>query len=153
MDLMIHFLPLQKNNIIDILRSFERGGFGYGYASYDACANALIAAVNKNRLVADEPISKSLYFKNNYALTAREIQIVKLVCDGFLNKNIATSLGISERTVEFHITNIYKKTNITTRIGIAKYGLSIIGRDGIKMEIDSRVFKRNGGCKPKNLPG
>jgi DNA-binding NarL/FixJ family response regulator len=47
--------------------------------------------------------------------TAREEQIVRLVIKDFSNKQIASVLQISERTVKFHISNIFQKSNVTNR--------------------------------------
>jgi len=41
-------------------------------------------------------------------ITNREWQVLFLVCNGFINKKIAFNLKISERTVNYHINNIYK---------------------------------------------
>jgi len=48
-------------------------------------------------------------------LTAREIQILKLVATGRTNRGIATKLGISEKTVARHISNIFNKLSISSR--------------------------------------
>jgi DNA-binding CsgD family transcriptional regulator len=48
-------------------------------------------------------------------LTPREIQIFKLVGLGWLNKEIAASLGISEQTVKIHITNIQAKAELDNK--------------------------------------
>lgn len=44
-------------------------------------------------------------------LTRRELQITKLIIEGFTNKEIATKLNISFNTVRTHHRNILKKTN------------------------------------------
>ena len=48
-------------------------------------------------------------------LTAREIQVLKLVASGKRNRAIATKLGISEKTVARHISNIFNKLDISSR--------------------------------------
>jgi ATP/maltotriose-dependent transcriptional regulator MalT len=48
-------------------------------------------------------------------LTAREIQILKLVATGSTNRGIATKLDISEKTVARHISNIFNKLGISSR--------------------------------------
>jgi len=50
------------------------------------------------------------------ALTNREGEVVKLLMQGKSNKLIAASLGISDRTVEFHLKNIYAKYQVSSRI-------------------------------------
>ncbi len=49
-------------------------------------------------------------------LSNREWEVVKLLLQGKSNKLIALSLGISERTVEFHLRNIYAKFQVSSRI-------------------------------------
>jgi DNA-binding NarL/FixJ family response regulator len=54
-------------------------------------------------------------------LTEREIEIVRLIEKEYSNKQIAESLFISERTVETHRKNIFRKTNTNSVIGLVKY--------------------------------
>lgn len=54
-------------------------------------------------------------------LTEREIEIVRLIEREYSNKQIAESLFISERTVETHRKNIFRKTNTNSVIGLVKY--------------------------------
>lgn len=54
-------------------------------------------------------------------LTAREIEIVKLIEKEYSNKQIAESLFLSERTVETHRKNIFRKTKTNSVIGLVKY--------------------------------
>jgi DNA-binding CsgD family transcriptional regulator/F0F1-type ATP synthase assembly protein I len=49
-------------------------------------------------------------------LTKREGEVVKLLLQGKSNKLMAASLGISDRTVEFHLKNIYAKYQVSSRI-------------------------------------
>jgi len=49
-------------------------------------------------------------------LSNREWEVVKLLLQGKSNKLIASSLGISDRTVEFHLKNIYAKFQVRSRI-------------------------------------
>jgi DNA-binding CsgD family transcriptional regulator len=45
----------------------------------------------------------------------REQEVVKLLLQGMSNKQIALELGISTRTIEFHLSNIYAKLDVTSR--------------------------------------
>ena len=49
-------------------------------------------------------------------LTPRELEILELVLNGFTNRAIAAEISISEKTVEFHLDNIYTKTGARTRL-------------------------------------
>ena len=54
-------------------------------------------------------------------LTGREIEIIGLIEKEYNNKQIAEALFISERTVETHRKNIFRKTNTNSVIGLVKY--------------------------------
>ena len=48
-------------------------------------------------------------------LTEHEKSVLKLVASGLTNKAIAQSLKITPRTVEFHLSNIFKKLDVSSR--------------------------------------
>jgi DNA-binding NarL/FixJ family response regulator len=48
-------------------------------------------------------------------LTGRELEVLVLVADGLPNKQIARSLGISERTVKGHLTSAFHRLGVSTR--------------------------------------
>ena len=48
-------------------------------------------------------------------LTDRQNQVLKLIADGLTNREIASSLAISEATVENHVHHIYEKLGISNR--------------------------------------
>jgi DNA-binding NarL/FixJ family response regulator len=49
-------------------------------------------------------------------LTSRELQILQLILSGYTNKAIAAEIFISEKTVEFHLDNLYTKIGVRTRL-------------------------------------
>jgi len=64
------------------------------------------------------------------SLTSRETEILDYVAKGFLNKQIASELGISEQTIKNHVTSILRKLNANARteavvIGIKRGIISI----------------------------
>ena len=59
--------------------------------------------------------------KDDNALTPREIEVLKLISQGLLNKEIAQKLFISEKTVKNHISSIFKKINVNDRTQAAIY--------------------------------
>ncbi len=68
-------------------------------------------------------VTNEILKENVDNLTKREIQILKFVSKGMLNKEIASAFGISERTVKNHISNIFKKIKVTDRTQAAVYAI------------------------------
>lgn len=56
-------------------------------------------------------------------LTKREIEVLKLLAEGLFNKEIAYTLSISEKTVKNHVSNIFKKINVSDRTQAAVYAI------------------------------
>jgi len=56
-------------------------------------------------------------------LSSRETEILKLISFGYSNKEIATRLSLSVKTVEAHKSNAMRKLGITARIDIVKYAI------------------------------
>jgi DNA-binding NarL/FixJ family response regulator len=52
-------------------------------------------------------------------LSAREREVLLLVADGLANKQIATRLGIAERTVKVHLGNVFRRIGVTDRTSAA----------------------------------
>jgi HD-GYP domain-containing protein (c-di-GMP phosphodiesterase class II) len=63
-------------------------------------------------------------------LTAREVDVLKLVAQGASNKEIAAKLVISEKTARNHVERTYAKIGVSNRIGASMYALErgLVGR-------------------------
>jgi two-component system, NarL family, nitrate/nitrite response regulator NarL len=59
-------------------------------------------------------------------LSVREQQVVRYLCDGLSNRDIARALGLSEHTVKNHLLRIYAKLGVDNRIGVM---FSLLGRE------------------------
>lgn len=79
--------------------------------------HSLIPALN-SRLIARD-IDKDRI----NALTKRELEVLIQVSNGMFNKEIATFLNISERTVKNHISNIFKKIDVSDRTQAAVFAI------------------------------
>lgn len=53
--------------------------------------------------------------ETEFNLTPRELEIIDYVIQGFTSKQIAKARDRAEKTVKFHLTNIYSKTKLKTR--------------------------------------
>ena len=54
-------------------------------------------------------------------LTAREVQLLRLVAAGKTNRAIAAELVLSERTVDRHVSNIFAKLGVSSRAAATAY--------------------------------
>lgn len=87
------------DNIVDAVRGVARGEGGW----YSRRAAAKIVSV-----VRRHP-------EDLIVLTDREEEILNLVAEGWKNGRIAQELSLSERTVRFHLTNVYEKLGVSGR--------------------------------------
>ena len=58
---------------------------------------------------------------DDHGLTARELQVLRLVAAGATNKSIAGELVLSERTVDRHVSNIFTKLGVSSRAAATAY--------------------------------
>ncbi|MDT5145292.1 MAG: hypothetical protein QOE52_566 [Mycobacterium sp.] len=54
------------------------------------------------------------------SLTPTERDVVRLVTEGLANNDIATRLFVSPRTVQTHLTHVYSKLGLTSRVQLAQ---------------------------------
>jgi DNA-binding NarL/FixJ family response regulator len=57
------------------------------------------------------------------ALTARELEVLRLVATGLTNAQVAQRLHVTPRTVNAHLTAIYSKLGVSSRSGAIRYAL------------------------------
>lgn len=70
---------------------------------------------------AQEEASSGRRTATGVGLSAREIDVLRLVCEGYANKEIADDLFISVRTVETHKSHIMRKTGLRTRADLVRF--------------------------------
>jgi len=54
-------------------------------------------------------------------LTKRELEILRLVAEGYSNSQLARMLWVTEQTVKFHLSNIYRKLNVSNRTEASRW--------------------------------
>jgi DNA-binding NarL/FixJ family response regulator len=78
----------------------------------------LLAALHELNKQAAPPERKT------YGLTPRELEVVGCIVEGCSNKDIAKQFTISEETVKRHLSNIFDKTGVSTRLELALFSIS-----------------------------
>ena len=96
---------LGKNELLNALEKIANGGV---YFSAEVLEEMMLASERRKTA-------------NEVHLTLREIEIIRLIEKELNNKQIADTLFISERTVETHRKNIFRKTNTNSLIGLMKW--------------------------------
>lgn len=61
--------------------------------------------------------------RNQLALNHRETEILKLICEGKINREIGELLNLTSATIDFHRQSIYKKTEISSVALLVKYAI------------------------------
>jgi two-component system, NarL family, nitrate/nitrite response regulator NarL len=92
----------------ELVRALEKIAAGNTYFSEDVIVE-LQRSANRKREAKEAHLS------------GREIEIIRLIEKEYNNKQIAESLFISERTVETHRKNIFRKTSTNSVIGLIKF--------------------------------
>jgi DNA-binding NarL/FixJ family response regulator len=108
----------------DISRALRAGA--KAYILKDIAADALIACIHDvlagKTYLAPAAAAKLAEGVTRVQLTPRELTTLKLMADGQANKEIASTLGISERTVKTHLSHLFEKLGVTSRteaVGVA----------------------------------
>jgi DNA-binding NarL/FixJ family response regulator len=101
--------------LVEQSQAYERALPADNYA-----ARAVVAALAKlARQAQSEAVSLAEIFHSQgtteHPFSPREHEVLTLAADGLTNKEIAYRLGISERTVQFHINSIFNKTTTNSR--------------------------------------
>jgi len=79
-----------------------------------------------------------------FRLTQREMQVVAAVADGETNKGIAERFRVSEDTVKHHLSNVFDKVGVSSRLELAVFAFT----HGLVMLQDGIVMMSDGGVLP-----
>lgn len=122
--------------IKEVRKLFKNGVNGFVEKnSHNSELLKCIASVVEGNIYVDTAIRERLFSdffetgnhkpnQNIYQeLTSREIDVLKLICEGYNSKEIAEELFISINTVETHRKKIIQKFNVKNSIGIVRYAM------------------------------
>ena len=117
----------------DMLREMMRAG-AFGYIIKRAAESELINAirvVSQGYMYVHPALTQALFKDisphaaandlDRVTLTAREIDVLRLLARGYTNRQIAQELNISSRTVEGHRSNLVSKLGVSSRVELMNY--------------------------------
>jgi two-component system, NarL family, nitrate/nitrite response regulator NarL len=94
------------------IRTVMEGRYWLGRQAAENLAGALRMVVS-----AKPPTS------NTFGLTRRQLEVISNVIDGLTNKEIASTLSLSEETVKHHLTQIFDKLGVSNRVELALFAM------------------------------
>lgn len=95
----------------ELIQAIQKVAAGQQYFATDVTLSLLNNKKNPNQTKLDAE------------LTNRELEILKLIADGFSNKEIGEKLFISHRTVDTHRTNLMKKLEVNNIAGLISFAI------------------------------
>ena len=127
-------IMLTRHNEIDyLMKALEIGCDGYilKESSFDTLKKAIFKVYSGDKYIEPNMMpllnanmqEKSNVKKKISELTRREIDVLKMIASGSFNKEIASTLNISERTVKNHVSNIFKKIEVSDRTQAAVFAI------------------------------
>jgi DNA-binding CsgD family transcriptional regulator/tetratricopeptide (TPR) repeat protein len=86
-----------------------------GHVPLTDAVRALARAARVDLTVNETPVQEKAAAPTPYGLTPRELDVLRLVCDGRSNNEIGATLFMSPKTASVHVTSILRKLDATTR--------------------------------------
>jgi DNA-binding NarL/FixJ family response regulator len=110
------YLPknTSRDELLDAINTIYRGEEFFG----ESISKVMLKSYIKRATNEDIPEDRS-----NAILTSREIEILKLYVEGFINKEISDKLDISIRTVETHKNHIMRKLGLKSTVELVKFAI------------------------------
>lgn len=95
------------------IRRVMDGQYCFENGSVDVLLETLRASLARENAV----------FQEDYRLTARELEIVTKITAGYSNREVGQHFSICERTVKHHLTNIFDKVGVASRLELALFAV------------------------------
>jgi DNA-binding NarL/FixJ family response regulator len=107
-----------KDALVDHLTTAIRSVVGGDYWIGGKRVVNLVGALHELMQAAAVPERKT------YGLTPRELEVVGCIVEGCSNRDVAKQFAISEETVKRHLSNIFDKTGVSTRLELALFAIA-----------------------------
>ncbi len=110
------YLPknTSRDELLEAIYTINRGEEFFG----ESISKIMLKSYIKRATNEDQPEDKT-----HAILTSREIEILKLYVEGFINKEISDKLDISIRTVETHKNHIMRKLGLKSTVELVKFAI------------------------------
>jgi two-component system NarL family response regulator len=110
----------------DVFRALEAGAVTY--LLKDQLSDDLIRTIREVHAGHPAQLSPQVQARlaeraNRHSLTPRELQVLELMSRGMRNRDIATTLGVSEVTAQVHVKNILSKLEVNDRTSAVHVGI------------------------------
>ena len=112
----INGLILKEKSADVLFKAIERVHKGEFWFDRSLMGQTIRQLVNEKQVLDENPRNTA-----HDGLTEREKQVVNLICKGLKNKDIADKLFITETTVRHHLTSIFEKLALTSRLELVVY--------------------------------
>jgi two-component system response regulator NreC len=121
----------QEAGMIKSLMNIGAHGYLLKSSSQEEVTNAICKVAGGQSYFSPEvtmsllnkPQNNLHFNQHTELLTDRETEIVRLIAEGFSNKEIGSKLFISHRTVDTHRTNLMKKLDVSNIAGLISYAI------------------------------
>lgn len=93
----------------------------------------------KELVLKDMPTAEEQSPGEKWGLTRREMQMVAAIVEGSSNREIAQKFGVREDTVKHHLTSIFSKLGVTTRLELALFAIDhkLVSKSGARAPVSS----------------
>ncbi len=110
------FIDKWKGDHVELIEAIE-SVYRHGYYFNDLVAREIVISLKKNK-------NQLPVFENEKNFTEREIEIIRLICEGKHVKEMANHLNIASSTVKYHKGNVFKKTETESNLELLKYAIT-----------------------------
>lgn len=97
-------------SLVECIGKVVRGQYWLG----SGCMEQVIEALSRPRVTSN----------SRFGLTSRELEIVQAVLDGYSNPEIAATLGLSLQTVKHHLSHVFDKLGVYSRLELALFAVN-----------------------------
>ncbi len=127
---------LSKQNGVDALyKAIQKVCEGEFWFDRSIMGDTIRHMITEKQLREDNPAVRKVN-----EMTERERQVIELICKGMRNKGIAEKLFITETTVRHHLTSVFNKLEVGTRLELVIYAFK---NQLVKLPVNHPTFERN----------